>query len=530
MKITAVMLCIGTVLLLYGCSQVNDQAERFVERGSHFRDAGQYDEALRLYQKAISVAPEHEEAYLEIALTYDEYLHDKEKAVSAYERYLDIAEDSVIKERAKEWLAAARADAGVEGTPGSLEPAAPTEESVGANEFTDRRTELQIKLLKDSLTDRYEREIEKIRQQLLDAQERIITLERENSVYQADQAYGDETLMLKQLSSNETLIARLQTELEQQRNQSDDAVKGQELLQSLVTNLQHELQVKTQKALLCSILNESNSLLTVYSRELESKLQLVENARDEMQLQLAEMAETGSVFNSSAHISFPALSNTIAELNRKIALHNQERDSFVQTVERMRSVVDNKNAQMKKLGDEIAGLKTQSVAQVDLQYYRGLVTSEKDKRVRSEKMLYDRTQQLRRLQQRYATLQQSYLEEAQRRQKVSAVLAQLQNEMNDNSRASIQPGRTAARSASTRTSSRAANTRPSTTRVATRTSVQGSSRKPARTYTVQKGDSLLKIARKMYGDQNKWTTIFEANRDLLDRPNQLRVGQVLRVP
>jgi len=51
-----------------------------------------------------------------------------------------------------------------------------------------------------------------------------------------------------------------------------------------------------------------------------------------------------------------------------------------------------------------------------------------------------------------------------------------------------------------------------------------------RVYTVQTGDSLMKIARDLYGDGNRWTVIFNANRDILERPNQLRVGQVLRIP
>jgi len=54
---------------------------------------------------------------------------------------------------------------------------------------------------------------------------------------------------------------------------------------------------------------------------------------------------------------------------------------------------------------------------------------------------------------------------------------------------------------------------------------------PARTYTVVKGDSLWKIAHKMYpGDtQNGITKIQEANKDALgDKP--LKIGQVLVIP
>lgn len=50
------------------------------------------------------------------------------------------------------------------------------------------------------------------------------------------------------------------------------------------------------------------------------------------------------------------------------------------------------------------------------------------------------------------------------------------------------------------------------------------------TYTVQKGDSLSKIARDQYGDGAKWKTIFEANRDQITNPDLIHPGQVLRIP
>jgi nucleoid-associated protein YgaU len=51
-----------------------------------------------------------------------------------------------------------------------------------------------------------------------------------------------------------------------------------------------------------------------------------------------------------------------------------------------------------------------------------------------------------------------------------------------------------------------------------------------RTYTVVAGDSLSKIAKKLYGDGNKWKRIFEANRDIIKNPDLIRPGQVLKIP
>ena len=49
-------------------------------------------------------------------------------------------------------------------------------------------------------------------------------------------------------------------------------------------------------------------------------------------------------------------------------------------------------------------------------------------------------------------------------------------------------------------------------------------------YTVKKGDTLQKISYKFYGTHHKWKKIFEANRDVLEDPNKVYPGQVLRIP
>jgi len=51
------------------------------------------------------------------------------------------------------------------------------------------------------------------------------------------------------------------------------------------------------------------------------------------------------------------------------------------------------------------------------------------------------------------------------------------------------------------------------------------------TYTVQKGDSLSKIAKKHLGDANAWKKIYEANRAVIgDDPDKIFPGQKLKLP
>ena len=55
--------------------------------------------------------------------------------------------------------------------------------------------------------------------------------------------------------------------------------------------------------------------------------------------------------------------------------------------------------------------------------------------------------------------------------------------------------------------------------------------KPAmQTYTVQSGDTLGSIAKRMLGNASSYMEIFNANRDQLSDPNMIKPGQVLKIP
>ncbi|AFK02028.1 Peptidoglycan-binding lysin domain-containing protein [Emticicia oligotrophica DSM 17448] len=52
----------------------------------------------------------------------------------------------------------------------------------------------------------------------------------------------------------------------------------------------------------------------------------------------------------------------------------------------------------------------------------------------------------------------------------------------------------------------------------------------AQFHTVEKGDTLSKIAKQYYGDMMKYPVIFEANKPMLKDPDLIYPGQVLRIP
>ena len=52
----------------------------------------------------------------------------------------------------------------------------------------------------------------------------------------------------------------------------------------------------------------------------------------------------------------------------------------------------------------------------------------------------------------------------------------------------------------------------------------------AQYHDVVRGDTLSAIAKKYYGDANKYNTIFEANKPMLSNPDKIYPGQKLRIP
>jgi len=50
------------------------------------------------------------------------------------------------------------------------------------------------------------------------------------------------------------------------------------------------------------------------------------------------------------------------------------------------------------------------------------------------------------------------------------------------------------------------------------------------TYTVKSGDTLSKISKQFYGNSDEFMRIFYANRNELNDPDKIQVGQQLRIP
>lgn len=76
------------------------------------------------------------------------------------------------------------------------------------------------------------------------------------------------------------------------------------------------------------------------------------------------------------------------------------------------------------------------------------------------------------------------------------------------------------------------NVEPSTA-VAARPHVNGTPRvdtPTGRSYTIQKGDVLGVVSQKLTGTSRNWQRLYEANRDVIDDPDHLIPGTVIRIP
>jgi nucleoid-associated protein YgaU len=61
-------------------------------------------------------------------------------------------------------------------------------------------------------------------------------------------------------------------------------------------------------------------------------------------------------------------------------------------------------------------------------------------------------------------------------------------------------------------------------------SVPSASSGESKFYTVKSGDTLSKVSKEFYGDPNRYNAIFEANKPMLEDPDKIYPGQVLRIP
>jgi nucleoid-associated protein YgaU len=72
--------------------------------------------------------------------------------------------------------------------------------------------------------------------------------------------------------------------------------------------------------------------------------------------------------------------------------------------------------------------------------------------------------------------------------------------------------------------------RPADTSSPTNAPVRATQVAESRIHTVAEGETLTRIARRYYGNSERWADIYDANRASLPNPAALKIGMKLRIP
>lgn len=73
-------------------------------RAREFYLNGDYVEATDLYEKMIVLNPDVHENYLDLAIIYDDYIGNRERAIDLYRKYLELEPASEKRELIEEWV------------------------------------------------------------------------------------------------------------------------------------------------------------------------------------------------------------------------------------------------------------------------------------------------------------------------------------------------------------------------------------------------------------------------------------------
>lgn len=85
-----------------------NQAAAYNLRGVYAREAGDFAAAQQAYEKAIAVDPQYPNAYLNLAILHDLYLHQVRRALPYYERYAAMVGEEALDQTVKSWIADAQ--------------------------------------------------------------------------------------------------------------------------------------------------------------------------------------------------------------------------------------------------------------------------------------------------------------------------------------------------------------------------------------------------------------------------------------
>jgi len=467
------LLCL--LILFVGCDRMQDKSKDLIDRGVRCVESKDYDKALELYKQAIKKNPESENAYLHMAILYDEYLGDKTNAIRAYWEYLKISDNEINKRKVKEWIKVAAKNID---KPPTVISSSTSEGQADREDGTDYQ-EMQFAAVRQ----KYEEKIDGLKNELFDSKNQCAKLSNENIALRLDDKNSKMTDLLVTIESNDLSIAILQTELEAKYREVQAALQSQETFQSIITNLQASLKSESINNININELISSNSYLAASNYRLKKMITEVIKEKEYMQMHMEGLSDKYMQMTTSPPVivtnkpaipltpellqAFENTKTEIVELKRRERFNRQERVKFIETIDSLRKQLSSSDSSLMFANRRI-DKGTKANAEVKLQY---------------KKLLRS-----------YDALKRQYLSEVRKRQKINSAISDIQKEIGGGN--TVAPAPVAS----------------------------------AQKYTVKRGDTLKKISEKVYGDENKWKSIYKANIKTLKDANRLRIGQELIIP
>lgn len=93
-------------LFAFGCGEKDTKKEEnhYLKAAEDAISRGRFDEAITNLEKSLRLNPDEAEAYLKLALIYENIRVDRYKAKKYYEKYIETEKDLTLKNEVKEWL------------------------------------------------------------------------------------------------------------------------------------------------------------------------------------------------------------------------------------------------------------------------------------------------------------------------------------------------------------------------------------------------------------------------------------------
>lgn len=269
------------------------------QKGMLQYERGDYDSAIRYYQKAIQINPDGEEAYLDLGILYEDYRGDATQAMECYQKFLLLRPTGDKADMVKEWLMKL-AVKNKPSAPPVLMPAL-KDVTVALNQV---ETQTQV--------ENYEKQLRSLRAQLDAA-----TKNQEGLEQTLKEREQQEAATQKQLKENRNTIDELQSKIEEMsREKAQAAQKSQKSLD----------ESSTVKREMARFEGEQVALKQKVEKELESQRKENQKINREKEAQEAEVEKALEEVQKLRREKEAALSRSRADLERM-------RQAFAQAAE-----------------------------------------------------------------------------------------------------------------------------------------------------------------------------------------------------